>query len=160
VLSADTLYSAQDRSDLREIAKVLYPHDGLGDAPYGRVVSSLEERSRSEAALYSVLQTGLADLRANSAEQLSDLDMDTLERMLVEREETELFSVIRRLVAWFLYDDREVWEFIGYPGPSFQLGGYLNRGFDDLAWLPDPRIEEPDDVLPDIGPLHEMETSK
>ena len=43
-----------------------------------------------------------------------------------------------------LYDDHEVWELLGYEGPSFDKGGYLHRGFDDLDWLPDPRIEEYD----------------
>ena len=43
-----------------------------------------------------------------------------------------------------LYDDREVWELLGYEGPSFDQGGYLNRGFDDLDWLPEPRITEYD----------------
>jgi hypothetical protein len=43
-----------------------------------------------------------------------------------------------------LYNDHEVWELLGYEGPSFDQGGYLNRGFDDLDWLPDPRIEEYD----------------
>ena len=43
-----------------------------------------------------------------------------------------------------LYDDREVWELLGYEGPSFDKGGYVDRGFDDLDWLPDPRISESD----------------
>jgi hypothetical protein len=33
---------------------------------------------------------------------------------------------------------------LGYEGPSFDKGGYLNRGFNDLDWLPDPRITELD----------------
>ena len=39
-------------------------------------------------------------------------------------------------------DDPEVWSLLGYEGPSFEHGGYLRRGFDDLDWLPDPRVEE------------------
>jgi hypothetical protein len=26
---------------------------------------------------------------------------------------------------------------LGYEGPSFDKGGYLERGFNDLDWLPD-----------------------
>ena len=43
-----------------------------------------------------------------------------------------------------LYDDHEVWDLLGYEGSSFDKGGYLHRGFDDLDWLPRPRIEEYD----------------
>ena len=31
---------------------------------------------------------------------------------------------------------------LGYEGASFDKGGYINRGFNDLDWLPEPRIEE------------------
>ena len=53
-----------------------------------------------------------------------------------------------------IYDDHEVWERLGYEGASFDQGGYLHRGFDDLDWLPDPRIEEYDghDQLVEVAP--------
>jgi hypothetical protein len=41
-----------------------------------------------------------------------------------------------------LYDSAEVWDLLGYEGPSFDKGGYLHRGFDDLDWLPRARVEE------------------
>jgi hypothetical protein len=37
-----------------------------------------------------------------------------------------------------------VWDLLGYEGPSFDKGGYLHRGFNDLDWLPEPRITEYD----------------
>ena len=43
-----------------------------------------------------------------------------------------------------LYDDPEVWAALGCEGSSFDKGGYINRGFNDLDWLPEPRIEEYD----------------
>ena len=35
-----------------------------------------------------------------------------------------------------LYNDPQVWEKLGYEGPSAEQGGYLSRGFDDIDWLP------------------------
>jgi hypothetical protein len=35
-----------------------------------------------------------------------------------------------------------VWSLLGYEGPSYDQGGYAERGFGDLDWRPDPRIEE------------------
>ena len=29
---------------------------------------------------------------------------------------------------------------LGYEGSSFEQGGYLHRGFNDLDWLPEPRV--------------------
>ena len=37
-----------------------------------------------------------------------------------------------------VYSDQRTWELVGYAGPSFDKGGYLHRGFNDLDWLPDP----------------------
>ena len=42
-----------------------------------------------------------------------------------------------------LYDQAPVWGLLGYQGPCPDGGGYLERGFDDLDWLPDPQIEDP-----------------
>ena len=40
-----------------------------------------------------------------------------------------------------VYSDERDLAAVGYEGPSFDQGGYLNRGFDDLDWLPDPEQE-------------------
>jgi hypothetical protein len=55
---------------------------------------------------------------------------------------TAFFEAVRSKAIVTLYDDHEVWSLLGYEGPSFEHGGYLDRGFDDLSWLPDPRVEE------------------
>jgi hypothetical protein len=55
---------------------------------------------------------------------------------------TEFFEAVRSKTILTLYNDPEVWSLLGYEGPSFEQGGYLHRGFDDLGWLPDPRVEE------------------
>ena len=37
-------------------------------------------------------------------------------------------------------------EAFGYEGEAFEYGGYIERGFDDLGWLPDP----PEDASPPV----------
>jgi hypothetical protein len=44
-------------------------------------------------------------------------------------------------VSLALYNNPLVWQAFGYEGASFDHGGYLERGFDDLGWLPDPPPE-------------------
>ena len=61
--------------------------------------------------------------------------------MLRRIESTEFFGFVRRTTVLNLYDNADVWEVLGYEGPSFDKGGYINRGFDDLHWLPEARIE-------------------
>ena len=45
-----------------------------------------------------------------------------------------------------LYNNPQVWQAFGYEGEAFEYGGYIERGFDDLGWLPDP----PEDASPPV----------
>jgi len=92
-----------------------------------------------------------------SLDQLSDgdfcgLDDEAALKVLRRVEGTEFFGFVRRTAVLNLYDDTEVWDRLGYEGPSFDKGGYINRGFDDLDWLPEPQIVYPEDEpLPELG---------
>ena len=59
---------------------------------------------------------------------------------------TAFFEHVRGTTTVTLYNDKEVWELLGYEGYSSDQGGYVNRGFNDLDWLPEPRIEEHPDL--------------
>jgi hypothetical protein len=48
------------------------------------------------------------------------------------------FELVRTTAVVEVYTDRETWDLLGYEGPSFAKGGYIERGFDDLDWLPEP----------------------
>ena len=34
-----------------------------------------------------------------------------------------------------LFQERGLWELIGYEGSSLEKGGYINRGLNDIHWL-------------------------
>jgi hypothetical protein len=70
-------------------------------------------------------------------------------------ERTEFFSFVRGNTVLTLYNLPEVWAALGYEGASVEKGGYLTRGFDDLDWLPEPRVEEYSGELSRVetGPL-------
>jgi hypothetical protein len=53
-------------------------------------------------------------------------------------EATEFFNKVRGSEIVSLYNNQAVWKVIGYQGASYQIGGYLHHGFNDLKWLPDP----------------------
>jgi len=55
---------------------------------------------------------------------------------------TAFFQLVRLMTVVFTYSDREVWTVLGCEGESSDKGGYVDRGFNDLDWLPDPRIEQ------------------
>ena len=40
-------------------------------------------------------------------------------------------------VRFRLFNHPRLWELLDYPGSSVEYGGYVDRGFDDIDWLPD-----------------------
>jgi hypothetical protein len=51
-------------------------------------------------------------------------------------EQTDFFKKIRGDLVVSLYNQKEVWPKFGYEGSSAEHGGYINRGFSDIDWLP------------------------
>ena len=132
---ADDFY----RMLLIRMLHVMYPHDRIGNAPYERTASSVFKAADATPAQKIALAKALHDLRSLGFSELSDV---TALECLKSIEKTQFFQFVRGIAVVTLYDDQEVWEVLGYEGPSFDKGGYLNRGFNDLDWLPEPRIEE------------------
>jgi hypothetical protein len=136
------LFSLTEVAALTALARTIYPHQGLADAPYERVAEKIAHQSATDPALWHLIHDGLADVARDLHRPIPELSETALRAVLQDQVETAFFDTLRALVAWYLYDDREVWQFVGYPGASFEKGGYLTRGFNDLSWLPEPRVDE------------------
>lgn len=132
------------RRVLVAVIKAAFPHRAVPDAPYERAAEKVLAAAEGGTWTRLKLATGLDSLQARAGGDFAALDADTAFRVLQQVEDTDFFRLIRSTTIVTLYEDEEVWEVLGYEGPSFDKGGYLNRGFNDLDWLPDPRIEEYD----------------
>ena len=55
--------------------------------------------------------------------------------LLRAMEDTAFFQQIRGGLVTGLYNQKAVWPLFGYEGASFEQGGYINRGFNDINWL-------------------------
>jgi hypothetical protein len=142
-----TAYAAGDMAAragpaLTRLIRAMFPHPAFPDGPYERCAATILEAAEEDVRLYTQLDQGLRDLDAVGGAPFADLDPEAQLALLRRISDTEFFEGVRSRVITSLYDDREVWELLGYEGPSFAQGGYLHRGFDDLDWLPEPRIEE------------------
>jgi hypothetical protein len=140
------LFTPEDRDALVGVARAMYPHDGLPDAPYARAIDAVLGEAERDPRLARVVLDGLRAIREGGAIS----ERDALTRYLEAMESSAFFRAVRARVSWRLYDDHEVWAFIGYPGESYSHGGYLHRGFDDLDWLPAVRVAEDPEPLVEI----------
>lgn len=145
--------SDEARRILTRIIRVAFPHPQFPDGPYERMTSKIIEASEESRWFRMALTQGLMTLDTLTEEHFLELPEDRALAVLKRIADLEFFGFIRRTVVLNLYDDPEVHEALGYEGESFSKGGYINRGFNDLAWLPDPRIEESSETLTEVGPL-------
>ena len=124
---------------LTAMARVLYPHDSLDDAFYRRVVDIVW--ANADAAQRALLADGVAAL--DEARGHAFVDLEEKEKLAAAQaiEGSPFFEAMRAATARYLYDDRALWKRFGYEGASSHLGGYIERGFDDIDWIAEADAE-------------------
>ena len=132
------------RSVLIRVIRVAFPHPSFPDAPYERTADTILREAENSTWFRVALTQGLLTLGHLAGGDFRDLNDEDGTKVLRRIETTEFFGFIRRTTVLNLYDNEDVWEILGYEGPSFDKGGYINRGFNDLDWLPEARIESYD----------------
>jgi hypothetical protein len=122
---------------LLKFARHLFPHDTMEDAVYAMVVKALD-KGAADASVKKLLVDGIAALDHAAG---GDWMTKSPDRQLVAvkaLEGTAFFSKVRGTCVTALYDNPLAYAHFGYEGSSWEKGGYLHRGFNDLTWLPDP----------------------
>ncbi len=117
------------------MARALYPHDFLEDAVYEGVIDRV--LPGLDAGGLALAEEGAQALDAATEGGFAALAADDKEAALKAIEETPFFATMRAAVVRQLYNHRAIWPRFGYEGPSAHLGGYIERGFDDISWIRD-----------------------
>lgn len=120
---------------LIQMARDIYPHDKVGDEYYARAVKGYDS---AQAA--AEIEAGIAGLNAAArGKGYADYLSVGWERERVDilrgMENSPFFQRIRGGLVTGLYNQKEVWPIFGYEGSSYEKGGYLNRGFNDINWV-------------------------
>ena len=127
--------SPTSMATLIQMARDIYPHDKIGDEYYAKAVKGYDNsdmKGNIEAGIASLDAAaqgrGYANYLAVGWEQ---------ERVAILRgmERSPFFQQIRGGLVTGLYNQKEVWPIFGYEGSSFEKGGYINRGFNDVNWI-------------------------
>ena len=126
---------------LVKVARDIYPHDFLGDSYYITAIKPWDGKAAKDPAVKSLISDGITRLDQNArdrhkvayAEVPWEADRVVL---LTEIEQSDFFQKVRGDLVVSLYNQKEVWPRFGYEGSSAEHGGYINRGFADIDWLP------------------------
>lgn len=134
--------SPETLKTLVKMARDIYPHDFLSDQYYITAITPWDGKASQDEALKKLLEDGTRQLEAAAMARFKQpyvgvgWEEDRV-ALLEEIENSEFFQKIRSDLVVSLYNQKEVWPKFGYEGSSFEYGGYLNRGFDDIDWLPE-----------------------
>jgi len=139
--AAPTSLKPETFATLVQMSRDIYPHDRFGDPLYAKAVDGLDTAAESDAELLMLLEDGVITLNgaAQSAHGNSYNDVAwELDRvgLLREIQDDAFFQKVRGHLVSALYNQKEVWALLGYEGESAGEGGYIERGFDDIDWLP------------------------
>ncbi len=126
---------------LFKMARDIYPHEKVPDKYYANVIAALDKQAESDANLKTMISTGVANLNVEAVNLYGKSYADVPgegERLvlLYAIEQSAFFQKLRGDLLYGLYNNKEVWPIFGYQGSSWEKGGYLHRGFDDIDWLP------------------------
>ena len=114
----------------------LFPHPELDTSVYTEIATVMAGAIEANPALDELVAAGRIDLDAGDTLWL-ELDESQQRAALQDIEPTAFFQALRALGGLLFYNTPAVWRVIGYEGSSFEKGGYLSRGFDDIDWLPE-----------------------
>lgn len=125
---------------LIKMARDIFPHDRLPDKYYADAVIGYDAQSAKDPALKTLLAEGIADLDARARKahgQPYAAVPGEPERvaLLKQIEPSAFFQKIKGGLVTGLYDNKAVWPLLGYEGSSWEKGGYVKRGFNDIDWI-------------------------
>jgi hypothetical protein len=122
---------------LAQLSRFLFPHDDLADAVYVDVVRDIGVDIAFNNDTKILITDAMALLKSEAGcDWLNTAEQEKF-RILESLQNTPFFRYLHWRTIESLYRNPEVWKLLGYQGSSLEYGGYLNRGFDDIDWLPE-----------------------
>jgi hypothetical protein len=122
---------------LLAFTRQLYPHATLDNAVYALVVKDLDAKAKADPAVRRQLADGVRQLDAKAGANWLTRAPAAQAEDVAALAGTPFFVTIRSTAVVSLYSNTMAYAHFGY-GASEGDGGYLNKGFDSLSWLPNP----------------------
>jgi hypothetical protein len=126
---------------LVKVARDIYPHDFLVDSYYITAIKPWDGKAAKDPAVKAMLDDGVRRLDQDAKDRHKvayvqiPWEADRV-ALLQGIEQTDFFKSVRSDLIASLYNQEAVWPKFGYEGSSAEHGGYINRGFADIDWLP------------------------
>jgi hypothetical protein len=125
----------EQMATLLQMARDIYPHDKVADQFYAVAVKGYDAEDKKDMVAAGIAELDAAAVALGHASYLAiGWEADRV-KVLKSVEKTVFFQTVRSGLVTGLYNQKEVWPIFGYQGESYSQGGYIDRGFNDIAWL-------------------------
>ena len=128
---------------IAKLARDIFPHDKVPDRFYVAAVRPYDGKAGPDTELRALLEDGVAKLDAAATERFGvrggyvALNWERDRLPLVQAiTDTPFFQKLRGDLVVSFYNQPDLWPRFGYEGSSWEHGGYIERGFNDIDWLP------------------------
>ena len=128
---------AESAKSLARMVRLYYPHDNVADEVYTQTADSILSAAASDPQLQQLLDTASAALDRVSDHRFAKMDAESQLAAMTSVQGEAFFTAIKFQVLGRFYANPEVWKALNYPGSSVEYGGYVERGFNDIDWLPE-----------------------
>ncbi len=136
--TAQHTFTEEQAAALFAIAQSLIPLADIPPRVYHDIVSTLEKSAAGDTATKQLIENNLVTARLHFGQPIHQTTAEELTAYLQGIEQGTFFQQVYATTLAVFFAHPDVWQRIGYEGESFSKGGYLQRGFNDLDWLPEP----------------------
>ncbi len=141
--------SEDESAMVLQMVQDIYPHpDLLKIEHYQAIVDAIAASADGDAEMAGTLRDGLKKIDEQARKlfgaNYTDVeDGDAREGVLRHFQGEGFFQNVRWTAYFAIYDNKEIWPLFGYEGSSVEHGGYIDRGFSDITFVPEgPSLEE------------------
>ena len=127
------------RAAMVRMARLLYPHDAISDEVYAEVLDVALTAVVNDTAFAETLSAAEVALNAEQPQPFVEIGESAQIAAMQAVENQPFFAPIQEAVRTRLYNHPAVWALVGYEGPSYERGGYLNQGAGEVDWLLEDR---------------------
>lgn len=125
---------------LLQMARDVFPHDELEDKYYQAVMVPLAKSAETDEDLLQLLTVGVEALNQESKARYGARYLNVeaeKERVVVLKaiEPSAFFQKVKGDLMMGIYNNPEIWKKFGFGGSSWEHGGYINRGYDEIDWV-------------------------
>ena len=125
------------------VSKDLFPGKKFSDELYMISVDSLDGKAATDESLKKSFVDGVAEIDKAAGGKYMKASYKKRVAILKKIQGNGFFNTLRWEMVSVFYNNKKVWDVVGYQGAAYDQGGYYLRGFQDANWPQPPKAASP-----------------